>query len=258
MNISISSSIKSFATAPIRKYIRYPEFNKGEKADTFQEEESHMSKDKEFVNEHYDKLKKHSEQDKEGYWNMLAQHEEVHWHKQYTRVLDDSKKPLYRWFPDGEINICYNAVDKHVDRGFGDNIAMIYDSAYLNITENFTYKELQNRVGRIASVLTKKFGVTKGDRVLLYMPMIPVSTFFMLACARIGAIHSVVFGGFAAKELANRIDDCSPKVIITASCGLEPGKVIKYRPIVDEALDLATTIKDARKVIQRIIVQRKD
>ena len=189
---------------------------------------------------------------------MLAQHEEVHWHKQYTKVLDDSKKPLYRWFPDGEINICYNAIDKHVDRGFGENVAMIYDSAYLNITEKFTYKELQNRVGRIASVLTKKFGVTKGDRVLLYMPMIPVSTFFMLACARIGAIHSVVFGGFAAKELANRIDDCSPKVIITASCGLEPGKVIKYRPIVDEALDLATTVKDARKVIKRIMVQRKD
>lgn len=126
----------------------------------------------------------------------------------YTKVLDDSNKPLYRWFPDGEINICYNAIDKHVDRGFGDNVGMIYDSAYLNITEKFTYKELLDRVGRIASVLTKKFGVTKGDRVLLYMPMIPVSTFFMLACARIGAIHSVVFGGFAAKELANRIDDC--------------------------------------------------
>jgi propionyl-CoA synthetase len=173
-------------------------------------------------------------------------------------VLDGSKAPLYKWFPDGEINMCYNAIDKHVDRGFGDNVAMIYDSAYLNITEKFTYKELQDRAGRIASILTKKFGVTKGDRVLLYMPMIPVSTFFMLACSRIGAIHSVVFGGFAAKELANRIEDCKPKVIITASCGIEPGKVIKYRPIVDEALDLASAIPDARKLIKRVIIQRKD
>ncbi len=123
----------------------------------------------------------------------------------------------------------------------------MYDSAYLNIQERFSYKEVQNRVGRIANILKKKFGVAKGDRVLLYMPMIPVSAFFMLACARIGAIHSVVFGGFAAKELANRIDDCRPKVIITASCGLEPGKVIKYRPIVDEALDLAHTIPNAKK-----------
>jgi propionyl-CoA synthetase len=264
MNISLTASMKSVATAPVRKYIRYPEFNSAAdgfssgKGDSFEEEDSHKSKDSEFVNEHYDKLKKMSEEDKEGYWDMLASHEEVFWHKKYTKVLDDSKKPLYRWFPDGEINICYNAIDKHVERGFGNNVAMIYDSAYLNITDKFTYKELLDRVGRIASFLKKKFGVTKGDRVLLYMPMVPVSTFFMLACARIGAIHSVVFGGFAAKELANRIDDCKPKVIITASCGLEPGKVIKYRPIVDEALDLAHTIQDARKSIKRVIVQRKD
>jgi propionyl-CoA synthetase len=174
-------------------------------------------------------------------------------------VLDESKAPLYKWFPDGEINICYNALDKHIERGHGDEIAFIYESAYLSISERFTYKEVHNRVGRIASILTKRFGVTKGDRVLLYMPMIPVSTFFMLACARIGAIHSVVFGGFAAKELANRIEDCRPKVIITASCGLEPGKVIKYRPIVDEALRLAEQkMENAKKSIKRIIVQRKD
>jgi len=199
-------------------------------------------------------LKEESEKDKEGYFDKLAQHEDVHWHKRYTKVLDSSRAPLYRWYPDGEINICYNAIDKHVDRGFGDNVALIYDSAYLNITDKFTYKEIQNRVGRIASILSKKFGVTKGDRVLLYMPMIPVSTFFMLACARIGAIHSVVFGGFAAKELSNRIDDCQPKVIITASCGLEPGKVIKYRPIVDEALALCHVVKDAQNTIKRIII----
>lgn len=129
--------------------------------------------------------------------------------------------------------MCYNAVDRHVENGDGDNIALIYESAYLNISDKFTYKDMQNRVGRIANILKKRFGVQKGDRVLLYMPMIPVSLFTMLACSRIGAIHSVVFGGFAAKELANRIEDCKPKVIVTASCGLEPGKIIHYRPIVD-------------------------
>ena len=122
--------------------------------------------------------------------------------------------------------MCYNALDRHIESGDGDNIAFIYDSAYLKIQTKYTYKEVHNSVGRIASILKKRFGVVKGDRVLLYMPMIPISAFFMLACARIGAIHSVVFGGFAAKELANRIDDSKPKVIITASCGLEPGKVI--------------------------------
>jgi propionyl-CoA synthetase len=172
--------------------------------------------------------------------------------------LDESKAPLYRWYPDGEINICYNAIDRHVDNGDGDNVAFIYDSVYTNIQEKFTYKEVQNRVGRIASILKKRFGVEKGDRVLLYMPMIPVSAFCMLACARIGAIHSVVFGGFAAMELANRIDDCTPKVIITASCGLEPGKVIKYRPIVDEALSLCVKVENASKTVKRIIIQRKD
>ena len=182
----------------------------------------------------------------------------MHWHKMYTKVLDESEAPLFKWFSDGEINMCYNAVDKHVDRGYGDNVAFIYESAYLNISEKFTYKEVQNRVGRIASILKKKFNVEKGDRVLLYLPMIPVSTFFMLACARIGAIHSVVFGGFAAKELANRIEDCLPKVIITASCGLEPGKTIKYLPIVDEALDLCKGIDNPRKTFKRLVIQRKD
>lgn len=207
-----------------------------------------------FANDYYDHLAGEASRDKAGYFDGLASHEEVHWHKKYTQVLDESKAPLYRWFPDGEINICYNAIDKHVDRGHGDNVAFIYDSAYLNIQEKFTYKEVQNRVGRIANILKKHFNVSKGDRVLLYMPMIPVSAFFMLACARLGAIHSVVFGGFAAKELANRIDDCHPKVIITASCGLEPGKLVLYRPIVDEALDLCQKVQDAKKTIKRIIV----
>lgn len=165
---------------------------------------------------------------------------------------------MYRWYPDGEINICYNAIDRHVENGDGDNICFIYDSVYTHIQEKITYKEAQNKIGRIANVLRKQFGVTKGDRVLLYMPMIPVSTYFMLACARLGAIHSVVFGGFAAPELANRIDDCQPKVIITASCGLEPNKVIHYRPIVDEALSLCKVVENANKTVKRIIVQRRD
>lgn len=165
---------------------------------------------------------------------------------------------MYRWFPDGEINICYNALDKHIVRGHGEEVAFIYDSAYLNIQEKLTYKEVHNRVGRIANIMKKQFGINKGDRVLLYMPMIPVSAFFMLACARLGAIHSVVFGGFAAKELANRIEDCRPKVIITASCGLEPGKIVKYRPIVDEAVELAVQAIGEEARVKRIIVQRKD
>lgn len=154
--------------------------------------------------------------------------------------------------------MCYNCVDRHIDAGDGDITALIYESAYLNISEKWTYKDMQNRVGRIASIFKNKFGIEKGDRVLLYMPMIPVSAFAMLACARIGAIHSVVFGGFAAKELANRIEDCKPKLIITASCGLEPGKVIKYRPIVDEAVAMVTGIENAHKSIKRLFVQRKD
>ena len=163
---------------------------------------------------------------------------------------------MYRWFPDGITNICYNCIDRHVQYGDGDKTALIYDSGYLGISEKWTYNDLLERVGRFANVLKKKFSIQKGDRVLLYMPMIPVSVFAMLACARIGAIHSVVFGGFAAKELANRIDDCKPKVIITASCGLEPGKVIPYRPIVDEAFQYCEQVKSSE--VKRILIQRKD
>ena len=135
-------------------------------------------------------------------------------------------------------------------------MALIYDSSYeKSVPHQFTYKDLQNQVGRLASILTKQFGVTKGDRVIIYMPMIPESVFCMLACARIGAIHSVVFGGFAPKELAHRIDDCLPKLIITASCGLEPGKIIYYRPNVEEAMGLCAS-KELHKKVKILIVQR--
>ena len=138
------------------------------------------------------------------------------------------------------MNICYNAVDRHVDEGRGDKVAFIYDSAYTGVQQQFTYREVQKHVAQMATILKDKFGVAKGDRVLIYMPMVPPAAWAMMACARIGAIHSVVFGGFAAKELANRIDDCKPKLLVTCSAGLEPNKVLKYAPIVDEAMTHCT------------------
>jgi propionyl-CoA synthetase len=161
-------------------------------------------------------------------------------------VVDTSDQYLHRWYPDGEMNICYNAIDRHVDAGKGDHDALTYDSAYTGVTKNYTYKELQTEVGKLATILKTKFGIKTGDRVLIYMPMVPSAACAMLACARIGAIHSVVFGGFAAKELANRIDDCKPALIITCSAGLEPNKVIKYVPIVDEALNITEKIENAK------------
>jgi len=165
---------------------------------------------------------------------------------------------LHRWYVDGLINICYNAVDRHVDEGRGDVTAFVSYSAYTGLEEKITYSELKDQVAVYAQILKEKFGVTKGDRVVIYMPMVINSAIAMLACARIGAIHSVVFGGFAAKELANRIDDSLPKLIITASVGLEPGKEIKYPPIIDEALSLSEKIPNAAKTVPRIIFQRPE
>ena len=186
---------------------------------------------------------------REDFWREEA--EKVHWFKKPETILDSSNAPLYRWYSDGETNICYNAIDRHIEEGRGDCEALIYDSAYLNLVRKYTYKELHNKVGRLGSVLAKTFGVTAGDRVLIYMPMIPEAIFAMLACARIGAIHSVVFGGFAASELSNRIDDSTPKLIITASCGIEPKGVIKYIPIVDEALEKSNATDTKRLIVQR-------
>lgn len=160
----------------------------------------------------------------------------MHWHKKYTKIIDDSDQYLHRWFPDGEINIAFNCLDRHVAAGNGDMVAYYEESVYTEHAKTWTYKEVLEHSGRVASILKKKFGVEKGDRVVIYMPMIIEAAFAMLACARIGATHSVVFGGFAPKELASRIDDCNPKVIITASCGIEPGKNIHYPPFVEEAL----------------------
>jgi len=184
-----------------------------------------------FENPIYDEVYARSIEDREGFWAEKAQ--ELHWDKFPTTIIDTSDQYLHRWYTDGMQNICYNCVDRHVDGGRGDAGALIYESAYTGACETYTYRELQANVAKLASIFATKYGVQAGDRVLIYCPMVPPAAFAMLACARIGAIHSVVFGGFAAKELANRIDDCLPKLIFTCSAGLEPKKVIKYAPIVD-------------------------
>jgi propionyl-CoA synthetase len=162
----------------------------------------------------------------------------IDWATPPLRALDDSTAPVYRWFPDAELNTCFNALDRHVLGGLGDTTALIYDSAMTGVKKQFTYSELLHEVSLFAGVLTAQ-GVTKGDRVIIYLPMIPEAVIAMLACARIGAVHSVVFGGFAANELAVRIDDAQPTVMVTASGGLEPGRTVEYLPIVEKALALS-------------------
>jgi propionyl-CoA synthetase len=184
----------------------------------------------------------------ESFWGRAAQ--EIIWKKQYDRVLDSSNVPFYRWFVGGELNTCYNTVDVHVEKGKGGQTAVIYDSPVTDTITKFTYSELKDRVSKIAGLL-KGLGVEKGDRVIVYMPMIPEALMAMLACARLGAIHSVVFGGFAARELAVRIDDAKPKVIMTASCGIEGKKVISYKPLLDEAIEIASHSPEKCVVYQR-------
>ena len=184
----------------------------------------------------------------ETFWAKAA--EACHWYKQWDKVLDDSNKPFYRWFSGGVVNTCYNALDYHIENGRGDQAALIYDSPVTDTIKQYTYTQLRDEVARFAGVLIDQ-GVTKGDRVLIYMPMIPEAAIAMLACARIGAIHSVVFGGFAAKELATRINDAKPKVIVSASCGIEVKKVIPYKPLLDKAIDMAASKPQACIVLQR-------
>jgi propionyl-CoA synthetase len=174
--------------------------------------------------------------DPEGFWLEAA--ELIDWTVPPSVALDASNPPFYRWYPDGELNTCANALDRHVERGFGDRTALIWDSAMVPAAKSLSYRELRDEVARIAGALAG-LGVGKGDRVVIYMPMVPEAVMTMLACARIGAVHSVVFGGFAPKELAARIEDACPVLIVTASCGLEPGRVVPYQPILDEALRLS-------------------
>ena len=186
--------------------------------------------------------------DPSGFWLEAAS--AIDWIEPPTVGLDGSEAPLYRWFPDGVLNTCANAVDRHVEAGRGERIAIRYDSPVTGTRASVTYSALLDMVSRFAGVLAD-LGVGYGDRVIVYMPMIPEAIVAMLACARLGAVHSVVFGGFAPAELAARIDDAEPTVIVTASCGIEPSRVIEYKPLLDEALRLATHVPIASVVLQR-------
>ncbi|UYP19718.1 propionyl-CoA synthetase [Rhodococcus sp. Z13] len=186
----------------------------------------------------YEEAFRRSVEDPEGFWLEAAQ--AVEWENAPTRALDDSAAPAYRWFPDGTLNTSVNALDRHVRAGHGDRPALIWDSAMVPAKRTYTYAELLDEVATFAGVLRDQ-GVTAGDRVVVYMPMIPEAAIAMLACARIGAVHSVVFGGFAAKELATRIDDATPVVLVTASGGMEPGRIIEYLPMVEQAIGLSQT-----------------
>jgi propionyl-CoA synthetase len=186
--------------------------------------------------------------DPEAFWLDAAK--AIDWDEAPVKALTDKGEGLYEWFADAKVNTCYNAVDRHVENGRGDQVAIIHDSPITGSISKITYSELQNRVASLAGALRAK-GVEKGDRVIIYMPMVPEALEAMLACARIGAIHSVVFGGFAANELAVRIDDATPKAIIAASCGLEPGRVVKYKPLLDGAIELADHKPEFSVILQR-------
>ena len=191
---------------------------------------------------------KRSLDDPETFWGELA--EQITWTRRWDRVLDASRPPFHRWFVGGRLNTCYNALDRHVEGGRGEQLALIYDSPVTQTILTFTYRELRDAVATFAGVLAAQ-GVGRGDRVIVYMPMIPQAAIAMLACARLGAIHSVVFGGFAAKELAVRIDDSTPKVVVSASCGIEVNRVVEYKPLLDEAIALARHKPERCIIFQR-------
>ena len=188
------------------------------------------------------------QRDPEGFWAEAAQ--AIDWIEQPKKVFDPEAGVYGQWFVGGVCNTCWNAVDRHVRAGRGEQTALIYDSPLAGQKRTFTYHRLQTETQTLAAVL-RDFGVQKGDRVVLYMPMVPEAVIAMLACARIGAVHSVVFGGFAAKELATRIDDARPKLIFSASCGLEPGRIVQYKPLLDEAIRIATHKPEACVILQR-------
>ena len=190
--------------------------------------------------------------DPEGFWGDAAG--ALHWYRRWDRVLDGSNPPFYRWFAGAETNTCYNALDRHIAAGHGERVALIYDSPVTDTIRRFTTLELRDQVARLAGAMQAR-GIGRGDRVIIYMAMTPEAVMAMLACARLGAIHSVVFGGFAARELATRIDDCKPKMIIASSCGLEPGRVVEYKPLLDQAIDQARHKPECCLVFQRPICE---
>ena len=197
----------------------------------------------------YAEMHARSLSDPDSFWGEAA--ESIHWDERWETVLDERRAPFYRWFTGARMNTCYNALDLHVESGRADQLALVYDSPLTGTTRRFTYAELLNKVARFAGVLAGH-GVGRGDRVIIYMPMVPQAVIAMLACARLGAVHSVVFGGFAANELAVRIDDATPKAIVSASCGIEPGRVIDYKPLLDRAIE-----QSRHKPQCCIILQRK-
>ncbi|MET4129282.1 propionate-CoA ligase PrpE [Roseovarius sp. MBR-6] len=186
--------------------------------------------------------------DPEGFW--MEEADKIDWVQKPSKALFDDNAPLYEWFSDGLVNTCWNAVDRHVEAGRGAQAAIIHDSPVTGTKHKISYAQLRSRVARLAGALRAK-GVEKGDRVIIYMPMVPEALEAMLACARIGAVHSVVFGGFAAHELAVRIDDCAPKCIIAASCGIEPGRVVHYKPLLDGAIEQAAHKPEFCVIFQR-------
>ncbi|MCP5088797.1 MAG: propionyl-CoA synthetase [Rhodobacteraceae bacterium] len=196
----------------------------------------------------YSEIYQSCQSDPEGFWMGVA--DAIDWVEKPSKALFDENAPLYEWFSDGVVNTCYNAVDRHVQAGRGDQVAIIYDSPITGAKDKITYAQLLDMVARLGGALQAK-GVEKGDRVVIYMPMVPEALVAMLACSRIGAVHSVVFGGFAANELATRIDDATPKAIIAASCGIEPGRVVAYKPLLDEAINLSAHKPDFTVILQR-------
>ena len=196
----------------------------------------------------FDSIVAHAAEDPAAFWEEAGK--AISWNEPPTRILNDDRPPFYRWFDGGVTNTCYNAVDLHVENGRGDQNALIYDSPVTGTKEHITYAEMQERVARFAGVL-KANGVGYGDRVIIYMPMIPEAVVAMLATVRIGAIHSVVFGGFAASELAKRIDDCTPKMIVSASCGIEPSRIVEYKPMLDEAIEISQHKPETCIMLQR-------
>ena len=195
----------------------------------------------------YAEIHARSLRDPEGFWGEAAR--EIDWVEPAKKVFDASQGLYGRWFTGGVVNTCYNALDRHIATR-GNQLALIHDSPLTNSITKFTYAELLHEVSTFAAVM-QDFGITKGDRVILYMPMVPQAMIAMLACARIGAVHSVVFGGFAAKELATRIVDAKPKLILSASCGIEPGRIVKYKPLLNEAISLSSVKPQACIILQR-------
>ncbi|MDE2576369.1 MAG: AMP-binding protein, partial [Rhodospirillales bacterium] len=186
--------------------------------------------------------------DPEAYWAEAA--EAIAWDRRWDRVFDPTKGAFGQYFVGGMMNTCFNALDRHVLAGRGEQAALIWDSPMAGRCETFTYREMRDRTARVAGALAS-LGVRQGDRVVIYMPMVPEAAITMLACARLGAIHSVVFGGFAAAELAKRIEDAQPRVIVSASCGLEPGRVVGYKPLLDAAIGISAHKPEACLILQR-------